>query len=128
MNDASSTTPPAAPGPAPVSAAPLATPWSTPQRTLALAAIVLGLLCVLQIVPAVSTLLQREAQAGMVSSSGQLTVLTAEASNEDLLVVLDGRGEDLYVYRTDARNGMQLFQKLAVPQLFSEARAKNLGR
>lgn len=122
MNDASSTTPPAAPS------ATQTAPWSTPQRTLALAAAVLGLLCLLQIVPAISTLLQREAQAGMVSSSGQLTVLTAEASNEDLLVVLDGRGEDLYVYRTDARNGMQLFQKLAVPQLFAEARAKNLGR
>jgi len=105
-----------------------AAPWSTPQRTLALAAAVLTLLCVLQLTPAFSSLFQREAQAGMVSSSGQLTVLTAEASNEDLLIVLDGRGEDLYVYRTDARNGMQLFQKLAVPQLFSEARAKNLGR
>jgi hypothetical protein len=122
MNDTSPTTPPAAPSPT------QAAPWSTPQRTLALAAAVLGLLCLLQIVPALSTLIQREAQAGMVSSSGQLTVLTAEASNEDLLVILDGRGEDLYVYRTDARNGMQLFQKLAVPQLFSEARAKNLGR
>jgi hypothetical protein len=122
MNDASSPTPPAAPSPTQPA------PWSTPQRTLALAAAVLGLLCLLQIVPALSTLIQREAQAGMVSSSGQLTVLTAEASNEDLLVILDGRGEDLYVYRTDARNGMQLFQKLAVPQLFSEARAKNLGR
>jgi len=122
MNDASSPNPPAAPSPT------QAAPWSTPQRTLALAAAVLGLLCLLQIVPAISTLLQREAQAGMVSSSGQLTVLTAEASNEDLLIVLDGRGEDLYVYRTDARNGMQLFQKLSVPQLFSEARAKNLGR
>ena len=122
MNDASPTTPPTAPSPT------QAAPWSTPQRTLALAAAVLGLLCLLQIVPALSTLIQREAQAGMVSSSGQLTVLTAEASNEDLLILLDGRGEDLYVYRTDARNGMQLFQKLAVPQLFSEARAKNLGR
>jgi hypothetical protein len=48
----------------------------------------------------------------MVSSSGQLTVLTAEASNEDLLIVLDGRGEDLYVYRTDARYGVQGLARL----------------
>jgi hypothetical protein len=68
-----------------------------------------------------------EAEAGMVSQVGTLTVLTADAGNDDVLVVLDGRSEEVYVYRTD-RNGIQLHQRLNIPKLFQDAKANSLGR
>jgi hypothetical protein len=67
------------------------------------------------------------ASAGMVSHSGSLTVMTANAGVDDLLLVLEGRGEELLIYRTD-RNGLQLYQRLNVPKLFEDARAMAQGR
>lgn len=62
-----------------------------------------------------------------VSQTGGLTVLTSEAGNEDLLVVLDSRNEELFVYRTDLKQGSQLLQRYPVAQLFTDARARSLG-
>ena len=64
------------------------------------------------------------AHAGMVSQRGQHTVMATESGNEDLLLVLDGRTENLFVYRTSQQNGIQLFQKLALPQVFADAKAR----
>jgi len=61
------------------------------------------------------------AQGGMVSQVGQLTVLTADAGGDDVLLVLEGRSEELFVYRAD-RNGVQLQQRMAIPKLFQDAR------
>ncbi|MDX2145931.1 MAG: hypothetical protein SFZ23_00275 [Planctomycetota bacterium] len=66
--------------------------------------------------------------AGMVSSIGDYTVMTTTTSNEDLLVVLDGRSEDMYVYRVDGSNQMQLVQRLNISQAFAEARARSMGK
>lgn len=62
-----------------------------------------------------------------VSQTGGLTVLTSEAGNEDLLVVLDARNEELFVYRTDLKQGSQLMQRYPVGQLFMDARARSVG-
>lgn len=62
-----------------------------------------------------------------VSQTGGLTVLTSDAGNEDLLVVLDSRNEELFVYRTDLKQGSQLLQRYPVAQLFTDARARSLG-
>jgi hypothetical protein len=59
--------------------------------------------------------------AGMVSQVGPLTVMTADAGSDDVLLVLEGRSEDLYVYRSD-RNGVQLQQRLSIPKLFTDAK------
>jgi hypothetical protein len=67
------------------------------------------------------------AQAGMVSQTGQLTVMTADGGSDDLLLVLEGRSEELLVYRSD-RNGVQLQQRLSVPKLFQDARAMTQGK
>lgn len=69
-----------------------------------------------------------EANAGVVSAVGPLTILTAESNNEDLVLVLDNRAEELFVYRTDIRSGIQLHQRLTIPQVFAEARARSQGR
>jgi hypothetical protein len=65
--------------------------------------------------------------AAVVSQSGGLTVMTTEALNEDLLVVLDSRNEELFVYRTELKGGVQLLQRYQVPQLFVDARARSTG-
>lgn len=68
------------------------------------------------------------AHAGMVSQAGQHTIMTADAGNEDLLLMLDERSEELLVYRTDANKGVQLFQRLRLPEVFIDARARATGR
>jgi hypothetical protein len=65
--------------------------------------------------------LGKSAQAGMVSQVGQITVMTADAGSDDVLLVLEGRSEDLYVYRTD-RNGIQLQQRMPVSKVFQDAK------
>lgn len=67
------------------------------------------------------------AQAAMVAQTGGLTVLTFDAGNEDLLCILDARTEELVVYRTDGQAGMQLLQRYAVPQMFTDARLRTQG-
>lgn len=64
----------------------------------------------------------------LVSQTGGLTVLSTDGGNEDILVVLDGRNEEMFVYRTDVNAGIQLLQRYTIPQLFSDARARSLGR
>jgi hypothetical protein len=68
------------------------------------------------------------AHAGMVSQVGGYTVLTAETSNEDLVMVLDDRNEQLFIYRFDNTNAMQLVQRLSVSALFTEGRSRTTGR
>ena len=63
----------------------------------------------------------RTANAGMVSQVGSVTVMTADAGNDDVLLVLEGRSEELYVYRT-SRTGMEIQQRLAVSKLFQDAK------
>ncbi|MCX5688716.1 MAG: hypothetical protein NTV94_02805, partial [Planctomycetota bacterium] len=66
--------------------------------------------------------------AGMVGQAGQHTILSADASNEDVLLVLDGRNEELMVYRTDSNKGIQIYQRLSLPQVFIDARSRVSGR
>ncbi len=68
------------------------------------------------------------ARAGMVASSGSYTMLTAESGNEDVLVVLDSRNENLLVYRTTAQEGVQLMQRHGLAQIFADAKGRWLGR
>lgn len=68
------------------------------------------------------------AHAGMVSQAGGYAILASEAGNEDIIVVLDDRSESLLVYRLDNQNNLLLHQKLDLPRLFIEARARGPGR
>lgn len=65
--------------------------------------------------------------AGMVSSVGDYTMMTFPAGNEDMLLTLDNRSEELYVYRVENQVAVSLFQKLSLPRLFSEARTRAQG-
>lgn len=102
-------------------------PGSRLEPVLWLGAIVLGVLALVRIVAPTGTLAPDAHGAGVVSQSGGLTVMTTEALNEDLLVVLDSRNEELFVYRTELKGGVQLLQRYQVPQLFVDARARSTG-
>ncbi len=73
-------------------------------------------------------LLESSADATMVARQGSLTLMTHDVSLEDVLLVLDERRELLLAYRVESMTSFQLVQKVAVPQMFAEARAKALGR
>ncbi len=96
-----------------------------PARGLWASAFVLLVLILIQAQPLLAQGLiggGHTANAGMVSQVGSITVMTADAGSDDVLLVLEGRGEELFVYRTD-HNGMQIQQRLAVPKLFQDAKA-----
>lgn len=65
------------------------------------------------------------AQGAVVSQSGTFTIMTADGTNEDLLIVMDGRSEQMLVFRTERLQELQLLQKLSLPQVFADARAKS---
>jgi hypothetical protein len=66
---------------------------------------------------------------GSVSSAGGVTMLTSPATNnEDILLVLDGRNETLWVYRTESNNSLTTHVRIGLPELFRQARARATGR
>lgn len=78
--------------------------------------------------PTFSWIPEGTAHGAVVSQTGGLTCMTTDVGNEDLLLVLDSRNEELFVYRTDAKAGMQLLQRYPVPQMFIDARGRSQGR
>jgi hypothetical protein len=63
-----------------------------------------------------------EARADLVTSIGDLTALTVEATNDDVLLVVDDRSESLMAYKVVAQNSVELFKTYSLPRLFGEAR------
>jgi|CXWL01.1.fsa_nt_gi hypothetical protein len=68
------------------------------------------------------------ARGGLVSQVGGVTMMTVDGGSDDVLVVLDGRHESVLVYRVENATTVQLLQRLSLPQLFSDAKVKALGR
>lgn len=67
------------------------------------------------------------AKAEMVSQTGAYTVLTADGGSNNVLVVLDKRSEEVFVYSA-VQQGVELQQRLPLAKLFTDARAKSRGR
>jgi hypothetical protein len=65
--------------------------------------------------------------SAMVSHVGDYTMMTFSVGNEDMLLTLDNRSEELYLYRAENQNAVSLFQKLSLPKLFNEARSRAQG-
>ena len=64
------------------------------------------------------------ADAGTVSSVGDMTVLTSSTgSGEDIVTVLDQRSGTVSVYRSTSRRGIELVQVAPIEELFDQARA-----
>lgn len=66
-------------------------------------------------------------RSGMISQVSGYSLMTSDAGTDDIVLVLDNRNEELMVYRTEGQ-AIQLYQKLPLPRLFTEARARNQGR
>ncbi|MFO0835012.1 MAG: hypothetical protein U0638_08585 [Phycisphaerales bacterium] len=64
---------------------------------------------------------------GMVSNAGDYTMMTFSIGNEDMLLTLDNRAEELYIYRVENQTSVAMFQKLNLPRLFNEARIRAVG-
>lgn len=70
----------------------------------------------------------QQARAEMVTQTAQLTVMTADGGNEDVLLILDGRAENLSVYRVQNQNTLDLFKRYELPKVFGDARTQAVGR
>ena len=68
------------------------------------------------------------AYAGNVSTTGDLTVLTAAGGdNQDVLVVLDRRLERVFLYGIENRSKVQLFESHNLSDMFTSARNVVMG-
>lgn len=83
-------------------------------------AVILGVL--------IAPVFQQQARAEMVTQSDHLVALTALGGNEEILLVLDNRAEQLSVYKVLNQNSLQMLQQVELPGLFEAARARRLGR
>lgn len=68
------------------------------------------------------------ATADMVAQAGGYTVLTNDVGNEEILVVLDSRVEEMFIYHVENQSSLQLMERQSVPALFTEARTRAQGR
>lgn len=64
----------------------------------------------------------------VVSRAGEFIALTADTGNDDMLVAIDNRREQLLVYRVINQSSMELFKRYSLPQVFTDARNRSLGR
>jgi len=70
----------------------------------------------------------RPAKADLVSSISDVTALTVESQNEDVLLVIDSRSEHLLAYKVQNQNSLQLYGTYNLPRLFADARSRASGR
>lgn len=102
-------------------------PWSASTLLWCSAFILLGLVIVQA--GRLGTSLLGSARADVVSRVGDYSILTTAAqSSEDLAVVLDGRGEQLFVYRIVNQKQLELIRKYEVGSLFSTGQRIGPGR
>lgn len=63
----------------------------------------------------------------VVSQSGQYTVLTFDGGNADILVVLDGRGEELFYYQVHQQRRFEFLGRADLQEMFTTARRIGAG-
>ncbi len=63
------------------------------------------------------------AKAEMVHGTGGYTIMTADGGTDDVLLVLDNRNEELFVYQVANQRSVDLKERLSLTKLFADARA-----
>ena len=86
------------------------------------AIVILGLILVQS-----SRLVGSRAQAEMVSNSGGYTVMTADGGTDEVLIILDERSEEMFVYRVENQRSVDIKERVSLSQLFTDARAAAQG-
>lgn len=66
--------------------------------------------------------------AESVSRVGDYTVMTFNAGSDDVLAILDGRGEELFTYRVKNLNQFEFLGREKLPEMFTTARRLGPGR
>lgn len=66
--------------------------------------------------------------AESVSRVGDYTVMTFNAGSDDVLAILDGRGEELFTYRVKNLNQFEFLGREKLPEMFATARRIGPGR
>jgi hypothetical protein len=69
-----------------------------------------------------------EARADLVASVGGVTALTvAGAEGEDVLMVIDDRSEELFIYRVGNHDTLEMRRRYSLPRMFADARGQGTG-
>lgn len=71
---------------------------------------------------------ENPAYGDMASRVGGFTIMTTEGGNDEVIVVIDNRNEDLLLYRVRQQRELELLQKLDLDRLFADARRAASGR
>ena len=67
------------------------------------------------------------ARADLVSSVGDYTMLTFDGGNDDVLLVMDGRAEELYAYRVKNQNSLELIAPYQLKAIFLDSKRIGAG-
>ena len=67
------------------------------------------------------------AQAEMATVNGSYSLMTTDGGNDEILVVIDSRQENLMVYRTFNDTELRMLEREELSGLFSRARARAMG-
>ncbi len=98
----------------------LSTPINRPAASPALWASAFVILAVL--IFQAGRINNNPAQAEMVSRVGEYTLMTTDGGNEEVIVVIDNRNEDLLIYKVLQQKELNLFQKIDLDRLFADAK------
>lgn len=93
--------------------------------TLSVSAVAMLALIALQSLPIPT------AQAGMVSKTGGYTALTVvggRTDNHEIVLIIDDRNEELFVYSAEQNRPIDLMARESLPGLFTAARAQSVGQ
>jgi hypothetical protein len=101
---------------------------SARERAMWISAILLGVVLAFQVFGFPERRAEALPSAADVASSGEFTMLTMPANNEDLLMVLDGRNETLFVYHIRNKTSFELRTGGDVKALFNTGRLKGAGK
>lgn len=66
--------------------------------------------------------------ADVVTNVGDYTMMSFNAGSDDVLVVMDSRGEQLFAYRVANQRELQLLTRESLADVFAHARAMGSGR
>lgn len=74
-----------------------------------------------------SRLVGNAARAEMVHGAGGYTIMTVDGGTDEVLVILDNRNEEMFVYRVENQAAVDLKERVSLTRLFSDARAAARG-
>lgn len=71
------------------------------------------------------------ANAGLVSKTGAYTAMTVNGgrtASHEILLIIDDRNENLFVYSAEQNRPIELKARESLPELFTNARAQSVGQ